>query len=39
VFYLQATNDAEKADWMKQIKETIDKLKAGVDLDKKEVMM
>jgi len=36
VFYLQATNDAEKADWMKVIKDTIEKIKAGVDFDKKE---
>jgi len=36
VFYLFAESEAEKAEWMKALKDTVEKKKAGVDFDKKE---
>jgi serine/threonine protein kinase len=36
VFYLFAESEAEKAEWMKALKDTVEKKKAGIDFDKKE---
>jgi tRNA A-37 threonylcarbamoyl transferase component Bud32 len=36
VFYLFAESEQEKAEWVKALKDTVEKKKAGVDFDKKE---
>ena len=37
VFYLFADSESEKNEWVKAIRDTVEKKKAGVDFDKKEV--